>query len=395
MRSDVSAARGFPAFPRQRAGTRFATSWWGRAWIKAMEDTSLDQGLLKKGRAYAKTGQVGPITVSPGRLAAVTEAAYDAEHHAEHRTVVHVEQLGEAEWERFLDQVAAKAGHIAALLDGEMPHDLVEAAEDAGVPLLPTVGDLEPECSCPEWGHPCAHAAALCYQASWLLDGDPFVLLLLRGRGRQELVEALQGRSLPDSAAGAPAGTPVGTPAGTPAAEAFALGVPPLPDPPPVEVAFAPLELDPAPPATSGVEVPALRVLAASAAARARELLVSGRQVVLTEFQDRVRLAADHDLDLGLEAAVRAWRFGGVAGLEVLESAWTPPGRELARSRALLEAGWEGEDPPAVEAWRNRWTVGGIQLRYGRDGRWYPFEPRDGQWWPAGPPARDPSVLLA
>lgn len=379
MRSDVSAARGFPAFPRQQAGTRFATSWWGRAWIKALEDTSLDQTLLKKGRAYAKTGQVGPITVSPGRLAAVTEAGYDAEHH----TVVHVEQLGEAEWDRFLDQVAAKAGHIAALLDGEMPHDLVEAAEHAGVPLLPTVGDLEPECSCPDWGHPCAHAAALCYQASWLLDDDPFVLLLLRGRGRQELVEALQGRSLPDPAAG--------TRAGTPAAEAFALGVPPLPDPPPVEVAFAPLDLDPAP----GVEVAALRVLAASAAARARELLVSGRQVVLTEFQDRVRLAAEHDLDLGLEAAVRAWRHGGVTGLEVLESAWTPPGRELARSRALLEAGWEGEAPPAVEAWRNRWTVGALQLRYGRDGRWYPFELRDGQWWPAGPPARDPSELLA
>ncbi|MEV4575707.1 SWIM zinc finger family protein [Nonomuraea jabiensis] len=370
----MTAARGFAAFPPQRAGARFATSWWGLAWVKAMEDTSLDQGLLRKGRAYAKTGQVGPITVSPGRIAAVAESEYD--------TVVRVEQLTDSAWERFLDQVAAKSGHIAALLDRDMPHDLVEAAEDAAVPLLPAVGDLEPECSCPDWGHPCKHAAALCYQVSWLLDADPFVLLLMRGRGEQELLEALQGRQAPKRPAAA---------AGVPAVEALAAGVPALPEPPPVEVAFAPPVLDPAP----GVDVAALGVLIASAAWRAREVLVHGRLPELSEYQDRVRLAADHDLDLGLEAAVRAWRYGGAHGLEVLEHAWTPPRQDLARSQALLEAGWEGEQPPPLQAWRNRWTLGPLQLRYGRDGRWYPFTRIEGEWWPAGPPERDPAALVS
>ncbi|MEV4108410.1 SWIM zinc finger family protein [Nonomuraea sp. NPDC049695] len=386
----MTDARGFPAFPPQRAGARFATSWWGRAWVQAMEDTSLDHGLLRKGRGYAKTGQIGPITVSPGRLAAVAESEYD--------TVVRVEQLTDAAWERFLDQVAAKSGHIAALLDRDMPHDLVEAAEDAAVPLLPAVGDLEPECSCPDWGHPCKHAAALCYQASWLLDADPFVLLLMRGRGERELIEALQRRGAPgDEAPADDAARPAG---GVAVAEAYAAGVPSLPDPPPLEVAFAPPALDapagrasggdPAP----GVDVAALRVLAASAASRAREVLLHGRLPELTEYQDRVRLAADHGLDLGLEAAVQAWRYGGPQGVDVLESAWTPPRQDLARAQALLEAGWEGERPPQVEAWRNRWTLGALQLRYGRDGRWYPFTMRDGAWWPAGPPERDPSALV-
>ncbi|WP_327581772.1 SWIM zinc finger family protein [Nonomuraea sp. NBC_00507] len=368
----MNAVRGFTAFPPQRAGARFATTWWGRAWIKALEDTSLDQGLLRKGRAYAKTGLLGPITVSPGRIAAVADSEYD--------TVVRVEQLTDDEWERFWDQVAAKSGHIAALLDRDMPHELVEAAEDAAVPLLPAVGDLEPECSCPDWGHPCQHAAALCYQASWLLDADPFVLLLMRGRGERQLIEALQRHDVPDTAEAA---------RGVAAAQAFAAGVAPLPVPPPCDVPFSSPALEPG----AGVDVAALRVLAASAASRARELLVRGRIPELTEYQDRVRLAADHDLDLGLETAVAAWRQGGPDGLDVLESAWTPPRRELARARTLLEAGWEGERPPAIEAWRNRWTLGSLQLRYGRDGRWYPFVERDGHWWPAGPPERDPSAL--
>ncbi|MBN6054978.1 SWIM zinc finger family protein [Nonomuraea sp. RK-328] len=415
----MNAVRGFPAFPRQRAGARFATTWWGGAWIKALEDTSLDQGLLRKGRAYAKTGQVGPITVSPGRLAAVTEGEYD--------TVVRVERFTAAEWDRFLDQVTAKAGHIAALLDGDMPHDLVEAAEDAAVPLLPAVGDLEPECSCPDWGHPCPHAAALCYQASWLLDGDPFVLLLLRGRGRDDLVRALQRHTAPAAgpvggASDAPsmrdasstrdassvgdassaewvaeaAAAEAGSEAAGPESGGFKSGVPTLPEPPPLDVTFTPLRLEPAP----GVDVAALEVLAASAASRAREVLSAaalGREpAVLTEYQDRVRLAAEHDLDLGLDAAVRAWRYGGADGLDALESPWTPPRPELARARALLEAAWEGEEPPPTELSRNRWTIGGDrQLRYGRDGRWYPFTLRDGQWWPAGPPERDPAALLS
>ncbi|MEV5893730.1 SWIM zinc finger family protein [Nonomuraea fuscirosea] len=374
----ASAARGFPAFPPQRAGARFATTWWGRAWVQAMEDTSLDHGLLRKGRAYAKTGQLGPITVSPGRLAAVAESEYD--------TVVRVEQLGDAAWERFLDQVAAKSGHIAALLDGDMPHDLVEAAEDAAVPLLPAVGDLEPECGCPDWGHPCKHAAALCYQASWLLDADPFVLLLLRGRGERDLVEALQGRDAP-----APSTRPAA--AGVPVARAYAAGVPALPDPPPADVPRTLPTWAPAP----GVDVAALAGLAASAAARARELLLRGRLPELTEHQDHVRLAAEHDLGLGgpPDAAVQAWRYGGADGLDALETAWTPPRRDVARAQALLEAAWEGETPLEVRIWRNRWTLGSLQLRYGRDGRWYPFTLREGDWWPAGPPERDPAALLS
>ncbi|WP_283136034.1 SWIM zinc finger family protein [Rhizohabitans arisaemae] len=386
----TETARGFPPFPPGRRPTRRAGSWWGTAWIKALEDTSLDQTLLHQGRRYATTGHVGSITVSPGRISApVHDARADTPYH----TIVRVEVLGEQGWRRFLDQVAMEAGHIAALLEGEMPHRLVTAAADAGVQLLPGIGDLEPECECPDWGHPCKHAAALCYQAAWLLDEDPFLLLLLRGRGERELLDALHRRDAPV------------TRGGTPARDAYALGTPPLPDPP--EPVSAP---PPEPPPTPGLDPGILRVLVADAALRARELLTGAAPSHdLALWPDTVRLAAVHDdpplrarlraaAGEKLDRAAQAWRFGGAAGLKTLEAAWNPTRADLTRAGAALAAAAEESGvaaPPVPD--RNHWTftVRGAQLRLGRDGLWHPYTRReDGEWWPAGPPSADPAVAL-
>lgn len=401
----IDEARTFPAFPRMQRGARFARSWWGNAWVKAMEDTSLDKGRLSRGRTYARTGHVDAITVSPGLLTAFVHGS-EVEPY---ETRVSVERLTGAEWDRFLDRVAARAGHIAALLDKDMPHDLVEAAEDAGVHLLPSVGDLDPECSCLDWGYPCKHAAALCYQASWLLDADPFVLLLLRGRGERELLDELQRRNA--GRCDASGATEQAAAAGEPAAAAYAREPAALPDPLPLpetgDVATVPVPDARA----AGVDAWGLGWLVADAAARARAVL-TGRDEPgeLDERQDAVRVAAaypDPRLrrrlataaggEAELARAAQAWRYGGADGLATLRTPWSPPQRELARARTALEAAWEGDDPPEVRVWRNRWTFTGrdVQLRYGRDGRWYPYRDEAGEWWPSGPPQADPAAALA
>lgn len=249
-------AIGFPAFPATtRKPGRFARTWWGNAWLQAMEDTSLDLAQLKRGRKFAYAGLVGPITVSAGRLAAQVTGDDGGVHH----TVVLVDRLSDAQWQRFLDEVAAKAGHLAALLDRDMPHDLVEAAADADVPLLPGIGDLQPECDCEGWELPCTHAAALCFQAAWLLDADPFVLLLLRGLGQDDLTDELRRRA---AARARPAPAPTAT-APTTVPTATPEPLPPVSGPPRA------LVVPPAP----GIDPDELAAIAARAAERARKLL--------------------------------------------------------------------------------------------------------------------------
>lgn len=182
-------------------GRGFAGTWWGRAWLKALEETALDGRQLKKGRRYARDGAVGAVSVRPGRITAIVQDPDSARY----RSDVLLQQLNDPEWDRFLDMAVESAGHIAALLDREMPPHLVEDAAAAGVFLLPGAGDLEPECSCESWDH-CPHTAALCYQVARLLDEDPFVLLLMRGRAEPELLDELQRRSTGHAAAPGSAG---------------------------------------------------------------------------------------------------------------------------------------------------------------------------------------------
>ncbi|MCX4882373.1 SWIM zinc finger family protein [Streptomyces sp. NBC_00847] len=420
-----SAARTFEALPPAK-GSRapFAESWWGRAWLRSLEDSSLDSGRLSRGRTYARGGAVGPVTVGPGSAAAPVQGS----RRTPYRSTVQVEQLTDRQWDKLLDMIAERAANIAALLDGEMPAGLADDAAAAGVPLLPGPRDLDPECSCPDWGYPCKHAAALCYQVARLLDRDPFVLLLLRGRGERELMDELGRRNTARASAEAAATAGVGPAAfparpGDPAGSAFAsrTALPSLPGPPalPDRPGRGPALVDSAVP-EPGLDPAALELLAADAATRAHHLLAGalGAQhagtalpAPLTEWQDAVRLAAAHPtMDVfariasncgrtpgELAAATRAWRHGGAAALDVLESPWYPPASLLDRARAALRADWADGRPPRLRSWRNRWTVEGhaVQLRLGRDGLWYPYTKDQGTWWPAGPPDADPAVVLS
>ncbi|MGW2709742.1 SWIM zinc finger family protein [Streptomyces sp. NPDC001356] len=407
---DSELRRTFPAFaPRGSAGgdEAFAGTWWGNAWVGALEQGALDAKRLARGRGYADQGHVDAITVTPGLVLAYVRGSRPRPY----RVQVRVRTLEDEDWERFLDAAADRPGHIAALLDKELPQSLA----DCGVPLLPGPGDLGPRCSCPDSGHPCKHAAALCYQTARLLDADPFVLLLLRGRGERELLDALSRRSAARAAHAARERQPRTLP-GVRAADALAPRELP-PPPPPLPLPPHPEQPPVYPSAPGGPDPFALDQLATDAAARAHALLATGRDPVgeLTLWQDAVRLAAArpgsgltaatrtlyatladaaHRTPADLARAVAAWRQGGAAGLAALEEPWDPPAGRFDRARPLLLAA----DLPAFRPWRNRLTHprGHVQLRLGRDGLWYAYESEPGQddWWPRGTPDLDPVGAL-
>jgi uncharacterized Zn finger protein len=169
-----------------RNGSARATSWWGRAWVRAVEEASYSSADLRVARRTSRAGQVGQIMVEPGRFVASVEDARGL------WTVAGtVPVLDDSARAALVETVAAEAGRIGALLSGDLPHTLVEHAEEAGVELLPFGSELGSECTCDGWTQPCPHALAVLYQLTWLLEADPFVLLHLRGLPRDDLLSRL------------------------------------------------------------------------------------------------------------------------------------------------------------------------------------------------------------
>ncbi|WP_374454137.1 hypothetical protein [Nocardioides sp.] len=173
-----------PRLPPRRGGG--SGTWWSKAVLRAVEEAAFGEKELRAGRALARSGAVGAITVDVGgAVAAVTEGqdAYTVE--------VTLPVLHDSDAAAFTELVAAESGRVGALLAGQLPHAFVEAVEEAGVELLPYGGELGSACTCDSWLDPCPHALAVWTQLAWLIQVDPFVLTHLRGLSRDRVLRDL------------------------------------------------------------------------------------------------------------------------------------------------------------------------------------------------------------
>jgi uncharacterized Zn finger protein len=412
--------------PAGSGSREFGRTWWGRAWLEALEQRArLDPDRLPRGREYARSGAVGDLTLAPGEARARVRGRKTEPYQVR----IRVRQFADDEWDRVLEAISARLGHAAALLDGELPPEIAEIASGAGIDLLPGGGEVGPRCDCPDDADPCKHSAAACYLIAEALDGDPFALFLLRGRTRDQVLAGIRARrrgagsrpalpadALSAKATQAGAGQPTGD-AGMDARTAFRtpvpwVPIPAVPLPPGRPGSPAALPVDP-PPWRSGLREDLIE-LAADAASRAWELA--------TGLSADAGLALDPDADQARRAArvlgtpvfavlaarsgvparelarqALAWRQGGLAGLELLHAEWDPAAEDpdavelLSAARAVLRA--KAGTAEAVQG--NRITAGRLQLRLGRDLRWYPYARSDQDWEPSGVPEADPVLALA
>ena len=163
--------------------------WWSRRFIGVLESFGMT-GRLTRGRNYARRGQVLGFEISSGYVTAQVQGSRPKPY----RIRIQVLPLTTPQWQRVERALAARALFRARLLAGEMPREIEEVFADCGTPLFPRrESDMEMSCSCPDWGVPCKHLAAVCYVLAEAFDTDPFGMLAWRGRGREELLASLRG----------------------------------------------------------------------------------------------------------------------------------------------------------------------------------------------------------
>jgi uncharacterized Zn finger protein len=162
--------------------------WWSRRFIGVLETYGM-ASRLARGRSYARAGQVLDFELSQGKVSAQVQGSRVRPYQVR----IGVLPLTKAQWRRVRERLASQALFRAKLLAGEMPHEIEDVFAECGTPLFPrSSGDLDMHCSCPDWGVPCKHLAAVCYVLAEEFDSDPFAMLAWRGQARDELLAALR-----------------------------------------------------------------------------------------------------------------------------------------------------------------------------------------------------------
>jgi uncharacterized Zn finger protein len=175
---------------------KFGQTWWAGRWLAALEEL-IDPARLSRGRSYARSGQVVKLDAGPQGV----EARVQGSRPTPYSVTIRFRPLSDAEWDRVTDVMAGEALYAARLLGGEMPEQIEEAFRAAGAPLFPTTaGDLETDCTCPDWANPCKHVAAVYYLLGERFDADPFLMFELRAR-RAEAAPAATAAALAEAEA--------------------------------------------------------------------------------------------------------------------------------------------------------------------------------------------------
>ena len=169
---------------------QFVTNWWAQRWISSLERV-VNSGRLNRGRTYARAGQV----LSLDEVGGVVKARVQGTRPQPYKVTIKLKPLSDRQWDRVIDALSGQALFAAQLLAGEMPQEIDAVFAAAGSSLFPvSEGELETECSCPDWANPCKHVAATHYILAEQLDEDPFLLFRLRGRTQEQVMAALRAR---------------------------------------------------------------------------------------------------------------------------------------------------------------------------------------------------------
>ena len=217
-----------------------AANYWSKQWNAQVRELGIlgeAQGSRSGGAAPAAKAPAAPaarvrqLEVVPGGIVASLQERSAGACAVEMR----VAPLSDAQWERIADLLAGQPMLSAQLYSGVVPPEVEQAFAEVGATLIPRSAE-EFRFTCGACGaQPCRHLALINSLFAEMLDDDPWLLLLLRGRDRQQLTrelrearnapakDAAQPDAPPTSGAGgsAPAGAPAATNA-PPAAEAEA-----------------------------------------------------------------------------------------------------------------------------------------------------------------------------
>jgi uncharacterized Zn finger protein/superfamily II DNA or RNA helicase len=165
----------------------FGKTWWGNAWIEAMERIDYNTNRLPRGRRYAAAGMVWEIKVENGEVLARVKGSRPTPY----KVKINLKKFDQKQIETIKAVIAENPVLASELSLGKLPEEMLALLDARKIRLLPASWkDLAASCSCPDWANPCKHLAAVYYLLANEIDKNPFIIFELRGVSAGELMDA-------------------------------------------------------------------------------------------------------------------------------------------------------------------------------------------------------------
>ncbi len=146
---------------------------------------------MQRGIEYADDEErIENLTINKGQIFATVQGTAPTPY----RVKIIFETIPEEGWKKIIDILSSKLINLIKLLGGSLPEDIIDIFKKNNYPLfLDAERDgLNATCSCPDQAIPCKHIAAVILYVARVLDYNPFIILEIRGKTKNDILKALK-----------------------------------------------------------------------------------------------------------------------------------------------------------------------------------------------------------
>ncbi len=184
-----------PSKPREAKGGikahtkrgEIGSKWYSKKLISVLKSYGWENR-LSRGARYARAGQVIKINMDKGSVEAYVQGSRSKPYHIK----IIFPAIPEEQWKNIFKMLNEHKEVVSELLNGNVPPEFEDLLEKMNTSLfIKKPDDIKMSCTCPDYAVPCKHIAAVFYILAENFDTDPFLMLLLRGKNKQEIMSSV------------------------------------------------------------------------------------------------------------------------------------------------------------------------------------------------------------
>lgn len=162
--------------------------WWTQQWIDLLNSYRYKKR-LERARNYARQGNVLSIEFKDQKIIAKVQGTAPKPYELS----LWLDIFSDEDWDYVIKTMSERAIFTAKLLAGEMPQNIEEVFAANGLRLFPfALDEVHSRCNCPDPASVCKHIAAVYYLLGDRFGDDPFVLFMLRGRAKEQILDTIR-----------------------------------------------------------------------------------------------------------------------------------------------------------------------------------------------------------